>query len=115
MVEQESPIPILVRVAIAISAALLITVCRFTLLARTHTASPQATFKAKCAMCHGDEGRGKQSTKTRDLRSAEVQTQSDDELAAIITRGKAPNMPAYKSMPPDEVKEIIKYIRSLKK
>src|ERR1700685_562010 len=56
------------------------------------------TFKAKCAMCHGPDGSGStpmgKRIKSRDLRSPEVQKQTDDELAAIITNGNPP-MPAY--------------------
>ena len=40
---------------------------------------------------------------------------SDDDLAGIIEKGKA-KMPAYgKSMKPDEIKDMVAYIRSLAK
>ncbi len=56
-----------------------------------------------------------EANKLRDLGSAEVQKQSDDELAAIITNGKG-KMPAYgKSLKPEQVKELVAYIRSLAK
>jgi hypothetical protein len=45
------------------------------------------TFKAKCSMCHGPNGSGNtpmgQKMKVHDLRSPEVQTQTDDKLTAI--------------------------------
>ena len=51
-------------------------------------------FKAKCAGCHGGDGSGNtsagKSLKLRDLGSAEVQKQTDDELTAIIANGKSP-------------------------
>ena len=73
-----------------------------------------ATYKAKCAMCHGENGKGKEAMGTRDLSSADVQKQSDAELSAIITNGKR-KMPPYKSMTPDQVKDMVAFIRSLKK
>ena len=111
MNDEASPI----RLPVYTAMTLLISGCLFSSVARADVSSAKATFKSKCAMCHGLAGKGKQSTKTRALGSAEVQKQSDAELTAIITRGKPPSMPAYKSMTQDQVKEIIKYIRSLKK
>jgi cytochrome c551 len=77
------------------------------------------TFKAKCASCHGAAGAGDtamgKNLKLRDLSSAEVQAQSDDELATIITKGKG-KMPAYDGkLTKDQVTEVVKYIRTLKK
>jgi cytochrome c6 len=78
-----------------------------------------ATFKAKCAACHGPDGKGEtavgKSNKVRDLGSLDVQKQSDDELSAIIGNGKG-KMPAYgKSLNPEQIKELVAYIRTLKK
>ena len=78
-----------------------------------------ATYKAKCAACHGADGRGDtpagKSTKARSFADAEVVKASDDDLAAIIEKGKA-KMPGYgKSMKPDEIKDMVAYIRSLAK
>jgi len=78
-----------------------------------------ALYKAKCAACHGADGKGEtamgKANKLRDLTSAEVQKQSDDELTAIITNGKG-KMPAYgKSLKSDQIKELVAYIRSLAK
>jgi cytochrome c6 len=78
-----------------------------------------ATYKTKCAACHGADGKGETSigknNKIRDLGSADVQQQSDADLAGVITTGKG-KMPAYgKSLKPDQVKELVSYIRSLAK
>ncbi len=83
--------------------------------AKADVAAAEATYKAKCAMCHGADAKGKESMKTRDLGSADVQKQTDAELTNIITNGKPPKMPAYKTMTPDQVKDMVAYIRSLKK
>jgi cytochrome c6 len=101
--------------AIALTATLLAGVWMLSSPARADVASAEATYKAKCAMCHGADGKGKESMKTKDFASEEVQKMSDSELEAVITNGKAPKMPAYKSMTPDQVKDMVKYIRSFKK
>jgi len=79
------------------------------------TASAEKTFKAKCASCHGADGKGKAALKTQDWGSAAVQNMSDAELTAITTDGKG-KMPAYgKSLKPDQIKDLVAYIRSLAK
>jgi len=79
----------------------------------------EALYKAKCVACHGPDGKGEtavgKANKIRDLGSADVQAQSDDVIAGIIGSGKG-KMPAYgKSLKPDQIKELVAYIRSLKK
>ncbi len=76
------------------------------------------TFKAKCAMCHGADGKGDTSMgktlKLRDLGSADVQGQSDADLAGIITNGKG-KMPKYDGkLTADQINGVVKYIRTLK-
>jgi cytochrome c6 len=78
-----------------------------------------ATYKAKCATCHGADGKGDtpagKSTKVRSFADPDVVKASDDDLAGIIEKGKA-KMPGYgKSMKPDEIKDMVAYIRSLAK
>jgi len=84
-------------------------------LAPTHQAYAQGAadlYKSKCAMCHGADGK---KAAGHDLQSDDVQKKSDADLASVITNGKAPKMPAYKSLTPEEVKGLVAYIRSLKK
>lgn len=77
-----------------------------------------AVYKAKCASCHGADGAGQtpvgKSMKIRDLRSAEVQKQTDVELTKIISGGKG-KMPAYgKQLSNADVEGLIAHIRTLK-
>ena len=77
------------------------------------------TFKSKCAMCHGPNGAGDtamgKKMGLRDLGSADVQKQSDDDLNGIITNGKD-KMPKYgEKLSKDQISDLVKYIRSLKK
>lgn len=77
------------------------------------------TFKTKCAVCHGADGKGETSIgkadKIRDLGSAEVQKQSNEDLSEIIEKGKG-KMPAYgKSLKPEQIKDLVAFLRTLKK
>jgi mono/diheme cytochrome c family protein len=77
-----------------------------------------ADFKAKCASCHGADGKGAtpvgKALKIRDLSSTEVQSQSDDELLNVIAKGKG-KMPGYeKTLGVDKCKELVACIRTLK-
>jgi len=76
------------------------------------------TFKAKCAMCHGADGKGDtgmgKTLKIRDLGSGDVQSQSDADLAKIITDGKG-KMPKYDGkLTKDQIDDVVKFIRTLK-
>jgi mono/diheme cytochrome c family protein len=96
-----------------------LTVLAFTLVFSTWSlADGGADFKAKCAMCHGPDGKGDTSMgktlKLRDLGSAEVQSQSDADLTGIITSGKG-KMPKYDGkLTADQIKDVVKYVRTLK-
>src|SRR4051812_45537575 len=76
-------------------------------------------YKAKCAMCHGPDGKGETPTgkkmAVRDLGSAEVQKMSDAELVKIISDGEK-KMPAYKSkLSADEIAALAGFMRTFKK
>lgn len=77
-----------------------------------------ALFKARCASCHGADGSGNTAAgkklNLRDLRSKEVQSQSDEQLYNITAKGKG-KMPAYeKSLGADKCRALVAYIRQLK-
>ncbi len=59
-----------------------------------------AIYKAKCAICHGADGKGQtppgKALKVRDLGSSEVQKLSNAEMQKIIVDGKG-KMPGFKS------------------
>ncbi|MEW6128571.1 MAG: cytochrome c [Acidobacteriota bacterium] len=78
-----------------------------------------ATFKSKCASCHGADGSGNtpmgRNLKLRNLGSAEVQAQSDAQLNKIISGGKG-KMPGFgKSLGGAQIQELVAFIRSLKR
>ena len=76
-------------------------------------------YKSKCASCHGPDGAGHTTMgkvlKLRDLGSADVQKQSDDELSRITTKGKG-KMPAFDGkLKKEQIGEVVGYIRALGK
>ena len=74
-----------------------------------------ATYKAKCAMCHGADGKGGKMG-TKDFASPEIKAESDAQLTETITKGKPPKMPAYEGKLKDtEIKDLVAYIRGLAK
>jgi len=80
-------------------------------------AQSEATFKAKCAMCHGADGSANspagKSMGARDFRSPEVMKESEAELQQAIESGRK-KMPAYKGKLSDsDIQGLVKYIRQL--
>jgi mono/diheme cytochrome c family protein len=76
-----------------------------------------ASYKSKCASCHAADGSGNTATgksmKLRDLRSAEVQGQSDDALYNVIAKGKG-KMPGYeKTLGANVCRELVAHVRRL--
>lgn len=78
-----------------------------------------ATFKAKCATCHGADGKGQspmgKKMNLRDLGSPEVQKQTDQQLYDWTAAGKG-KMPAYKDkLTNDEIKALVVHMRAFAK
>ena len=107
------------RVALIATSVLLAAVLIFRASLLVAAGDAEATYKAKCAMCHGPDGSGAtptgKSLKIRDLRSPEVQKQSDVELSDIVGKGKN-KMPSFaKSLKPDDVSGLVAFTRDLAK
>jgi cytochrome c6 len=79
-------------------------------------AATSATFRTKCAMCHGPDGSGSEVGKSMnvpDLRSPVIQKLPDAELAQVITNGKG-GMPSFKnSLNEQQIHALVVHIRSL--
>jgi|SRR5580692_5161743 mono/diheme cytochrome c family protein len=82
-----------------------------------NSAAPATGRKAymhACVTCHGDDGGG-QNNGAADLRSAEVQSQSDGALFWKITNGNtSEGMPSFASLPETERWDIVTFLRTLK-
>src|SRR5271170_7983041 len=78
-----------------------------------HAQNAEATYKAKCAGCHGADGKAStgagKALGAHDFASDEVTKMSDADLAKAITDGKN-KMPAYgKSLKEPEIKDLVAY------
>jgi|SRR3954453_14457809 mono/diheme cytochrome c family protein len=76
-------------------------------------------YKAKCQMCHGADGTPSaamaKSMGLKDLKSPEVQKQSDAELKTVVEKGKGKMSGFTGKLTPEQIDEVVKYVRSLKK
>lgn len=91
----------------------------FTIPAFASEAGATLYRQKTCATCHAADGSGNtpagKALKARDLRSPEVQKQSDEELAGAIANGRG-KMPAFKgSMSAEQIREVVAYLRALAK
>jgi mono/diheme cytochrome c family protein len=98
----------------------------FAVLALTATAAlaadakaGQATFNVSCKSCHGTDGTPNPAVAKmlkvaiKDLKSPEVQSQSDDDIKKVITQGKGKMVPVH-SVSGGDLDNVVAYIRSLK-
>jgi mono/diheme cytochrome c family protein len=71
-----------------------------------------ATFKTKCAGCHGPEGQGKVGPA---LKGTSL---SADQIADLLTKGddakKPPHKKAISSLSADDAKAVAAFVKSLK-
>lgn len=71
-----------------------------------------ATYKSKCAGCHGADGQGKVGPA---LKGTSL---TDDQITDLLTKGndakKAPHKKAISSLTADDAKAIATYVKSLK-
>src|ERR1700675_5116608 len=74
------------------------------------SAASSATFRTKCAMCHGQDGSGSEVGKSMnvpDLRSPVVQKLPDAQLAQIISDGKGAMPPFKNSLSEDQAHSLV--------
>ena len=80
--------------------------------------TPRMTYvKAKCAVCHGSDGRGDTPEGKRrqvpDLTSPAVQKKTDAQLSALIRNGHA-RMPSFnKALTEPQIAALVAYMRVL--
>jgi mono/diheme cytochrome c family protein len=79
-----------------------------------------AVYDKSCKSCHGPDGAGNASVAKmmkvdmRDLKSADVQAMSDEDIKKTITDGKG-KMKPVKTVSEAALDDVVAYIRSLKK
>jgi mono/diheme cytochrome c family protein len=71
-----------------------------------------ATYKAKCAMCHGPEGQGKAGPA---LKGTSL---TADQIVDVLTKGadakKAPHKKPITGLSADDAKAVAEYVKALK-
>jgi len=71
-----------------------------------------ATYKAKCAGCHGPDGAGKVGPA---LKGTSL---SSDQIVALLTKGndakKAPHKKEISGVTPDDAKAVADFVKTLK-
>jgi mono/diheme cytochrome c family protein len=71
-----------------------------------------ATYRAKCAVCHGPEGQGKVGPALKGSSLTEGQ------ITDLLTKGndakKAPHKKALSSLSADDAKAVAAYVKTLK-
>ena len=71
-----------------------------------------ATYKAKCAACHGPEGQGKIGPAVKGA------TLGADQITDLLTKGaeakKAPHKKAISGLSADDAKAVAEYVKTLK-
>jgi len=73
-----------------------------------------ASYKTKCAACHGADAAGKPAAKIPSLVGDEAKKASDVEMEkAVIEKPKHAGV--TRSLTPDQVKAVVAYIRTLQK
>ena len=85
----------------------------------SHAQAGADTYKAKCMMCHAEDGSGNtpagKSMGALPFKSAALIKASDADLIAATTNGKG-KMPAYKSqLTAPQIADAIAYVRTLQK
>ncbi len=78
-----------------------------------------SNYMTKCAACHGPDGAGAtpagKAVGAHDFHSPDVAKETDAQLTDIITNGKN-KMPKYgDKLKPQEIKDLVAYVRGLSK
>ncbi len=72
-----------------------------------------ATYKAKCAVCHGPDGKGTQAGHKLGAKDLTTVSDSEAEIQKVITNGKG-KMTAYKGKLSDtEIAELATSVKGL--
>lgn len=104
------------KIAVLMMIALVVMVVSAPAVAQS---AGDALYKSKCQACHGPDGSGEtvmgKKLGIRDLRSAEVQKQTDAQLTEIITKGKEKMKGFEGKLSADEIKSLVAHVRAFKK
>jgi mono/diheme cytochrome c family protein len=85
----------------------------FAVAGAAQAADPKATFAAKCAMCHGPDGKGNTAPGkkfgVKDLTATKL---AAADLETVIAKGRGSNMKAFEGkLSPEEIKAMAAFIK----
>ena len=106
--------------AIIVSSYALVTGGASNLNARSRVADGNALYAAKCANCHGKDGRGIPNWRSKgqpDFTDAKWQkSRTDAQIAEVTKNGKGKYMPAFKTKLSDEdIAAVVARVRAFAK
>lgn len=103
------------RIVCIVTAGLMVGGCA----SRVPAQESASLFKSKCALCHSEDGSGNspagKAMKAKDLRSDDTQKKSDAELTQTISAGRNKMPPFGQKLKPDQIQQLVAYIRHLPK
>ncbi len=77
-------------------------------------ADAAADYKGKCQICHGPDGKGTAAGEKMGVKDLHTSKSTDAQMFDIVKKGKN-KMPAFdKKLTDDQIKDLIKYIHTLK-
>jgi mono/diheme cytochrome c family protein len=80
--------------------------------------SGEATYKAKCAMCHGQTGAAETPTakmlKVKPLSDPDIKKLTADQMFASVKNGKGKMQPFSSKLTDVQIKDAVAYYRGLK-
>lgn len=101
----------IMRITHLLALLLVVTLCA-TIALPAYAADGAATFKAKCAACHGPNGEGKIGPKLQGTAVAA------DKIVAMLTTGDDAKKPPHKKpisgLSADDAKAVADYVKTLK-
>jgi mono/diheme cytochrome c family protein len=78
----------------------------------------EATYKAKCQMCHGPSGAAETPTakmlKVKPLSDPEIRKLTADQMFASVKLGKGKMQPFKDKLTDPQIKEVVAFYRGLK-
>jgi mono/diheme cytochrome c family protein len=97
------------------TVVIILAVAATMLAAPALAADGAATFKAKCAACHGPAGEGKPAMKAPALKGTSL---DEAAITNVLVKGdaakKAPHNAAFKALTADDAKAIATFVKTLK-
>jgi mono/diheme cytochrome c family protein len=107
-------------ISLAILVSALVVIVTSSPVFAQDAAAGKAVYAKKCQTCHAADGNGSSGMATalkvefKPLSSDEIQKKSDADLKKVVTDGTG-KMKAVTGVTPDDISNIVAYLRTMKK